>query len=414
MREEGRAVISLPDRLAHVWEAKLDASPASAPSILEYFSHDVRQGSTGSYASDIDSRSCCSFSSHSPDRDDRQSRGNHAINLSFKCFDATAQSDTSLMPEYESYQGLEHSGRLLSQMPIGNHLLPQVTMRPAAKLSEIQEGSTARKIANLQQQVFFRGGETPNDLLLYPEPSEETGDIFDCSAASPAICLRQRTVAPEMSCDAEECTKEEGEEHTLGDWEDTIGFDSSLSSSLSEESVTKKQPSPPWLEQELLQPSLHQDPTGLMFAFDRMLDCFDRPQDLNASPQTLDTSYSHYVDDEIPDFDYDDIDCFLPCWHDDLEEFADLDKSTMETEDLQFNESGTAEGEDLQELQSKDSLVLESDDSDSFLEMLLKRLELEPEKVRDDVTVSTTRGDKYDWGDETVATEGDSTLISTL
>jgi hypothetical protein len=212
MREEKRAVSSLPDRLAHVFmlNGKMD-STTSAPSVLEANPKDTREDSveyqlsddgTGSrfpdYVSSCRSTndsSAVSIASRvstltSEPLHERQ-KDSKAIDLSLKYLNGLskdhAKSDTSLMPgiRYKDFNDFTYSGLLMSKISkkmdrSGSKLMPAFTMRPGAKIDQMLRESKAREITNLQY----------TETLL-----QKSAPVQDKSRSSPSRIMPRKTLS---------------------------------------------------------------------------------------------------------------------------------------------------------------------------------------------------------------------------
>jgi hypothetical protein len=434
MREDNRAVISLPDRLAHVFIAddKL-GSPSSAPSILEATHNsvnDAREDSIVHPTSDDRTESsrhpeCVSTcrSVNGPEcppyspvstltseslREKSPSRESQAIDLSLKFLSGVskdAKSETSLMPgvRYTNFNDFAHSGLLDSNLSKNiktyndSKLIPKLTVRTEAKIGEKLNKSKARKIATLErhgdssppvttsrEEVSLMGSK------MFAAPSETFssdghGLTFDDSELKPpsSFHLSPRTPVQGLWFQGDGCiASEQGEEYTLDDFEDNVAS--------GDETVKKRPAAHRHWSGYMMQPDL-QEPTGLLLAFDLLLDCFDKREEkvLDLSPaHTLDTwNYSLYDEAELEN---DGIDWLLPCWNDGgfgSGYFPDFDESTLGDVSL------------LQGLQSKGSIFGSGEtESLSHVERLFVGLEFEPAPSKD-----TT-------GDRTRTTDGDSTL----
>ena len=460
MSDEDQAVISLPDRLAHILDFNLDeCSMASAPMILQRHSVIVatkQRGSTKSH--DIDTESTSATSCNEYDDQDKQCDddfGYSGCQTGYFC--GSMLGSTTPDSRYKRVQ-LASPHRVLCQNR-------KEIARLVLSKSSPWEDSDPKQTPNEQKQncEIFRD-DSINGLLLYENPSMQTinsngvDTSLEGSAVSSIICLRKRTIAPNLSadhtdealinknrgdkkemvhdsliscegtrsagasklpahpsvgdtteslCTVEGETEEEGEEHTLGDFEDNIELHDLLSTlqiSLPspESSAEKSAPIPCSDNNNLLfQPSLQDETPGLAFPFDRVFQCFHQSQDqINISPQTFDDSLPlSDIDDEISHYvgsggsREGGIACLMPsCCHDDFdafEDFANLDESTIGREDLRewhLNES-----------------LLESHSYTS--DSLTKHLELDG---KDPIK------DKCDLRNETMATEGDSTLNDSM
>jgi hypothetical protein len=433
MREEERAAISLPDRLAHVFlvDNKMD-SPTSAPSMLESNQSgsmkDAREDSTAHQKSEdgTDSRypecisgcrsktdsACAATSAVSTLTSDplqEEKKNNQAIDLSLKFLNGLSkdtQSDASLMPGIlcTEFNDFTHTGLLVSNISKkikhnDSKLLPEVTMRPGAKIDEMLRESQARTFANRQLCNKTPSISTKPKEQLTPSPSTPPlqskafaekirnydscgqGLTFDNPGTEPSSSFQLNMRTPQgLSFDPDESLpSEEGEEHTLGDYEITVA-------SSSEETLKQRPNSNHWSD-SLLQPEL--DPCGILLAFDHMIDCLDHQDDdaLNLSPQTLDTWTPDSLYDEAV-LENDGIDRFLPCWK---EEFNSLDF-------ISFDESTLDEVSQLETFDSKGSFIGSEEESLSILEKFFDGLELEPSPA------------KYVPLDETMTTDEDSTL----
>jgi hypothetical protein len=339
-------------------------------------------------------------------------KNNQAIDLSLKFLNGLSskdtESDASLMPgiRYRDFNDFTHTGLLVSNISKkikhnDSKLLPELTMRPGAKINEMLRESQARKVANRHRHRCdkTRPISTKSKEQLTPSPSNPQlqsksfaekmrtydsggqGLTFDNPETEPSSSFQLKMRTPRgLSFDPDKSLpSEEGEEHTLNDYEGKVA-------SSSEETMKKRSNTNHWSD-KLLQPEL--DPCGILLAFDHMVDYLDHrdDDDLNLSPQTLDTWTPDSLYDEAV-LENDGIDRFLPCWH---EEFNSLDF-------LSFDESTLDEVSQLGTIDSKGSLIGSEEESLSILEKFFDGLELEPSPAKD-VPL-----------DGTMTTDGDSTL----
>ena len=380
MREEDRAVLTLPDRLAHIlsMDNKMDASPLSTSSIIDLeqprhfrdsredsfvykdstdgwsdFTSRCRSSSTSTLSKASSAATPRSYQSTA----DRVTKHSEAIGLSLKFLNGIPKdtnSDASLMPgvQFKEFNDFSHSGILISNIcrkkDKGSDerlLLPDFTMRPGAKINTMLRESQARKIANLQRCEISPSWSSGQQSLAPSNPQLAESNAFAAKMRgyflddaesietvsldrnrpmrSNSFQLKMRT-SQELSFDRNDSFhSEEGEEYTLHD------FQCTLEESSSEETVKTKHN---WLYRpdQVMQPEL--DPCGILLAFDNMLDCFEPPDDnLNLSPQTLATWTPDDLFEEAV-LEKDAIDHLLPCWQEqfDSTDFHSFDESTLD------------------------------------------------------------------------------------
>lgn len=460
MREEERTSIRLPGRMAHIVpvEDKVE-SEMSAPSALE-LNHsesikDAREDSTedqkgedGSDSRFLDGVSGCRLASNSACSDTStltsevlqgQEKSIQAIDLSLKFLSGIrkdSKSEASLMPgiRYTEFTDFEHTGLLVSNISkkIRNNdskLLPEVTMRPGAKIEQMLRESRARKLANFYQEkhvspVLTKGEDQHSHIPTTPRSQDETfqekfgnGDTsahgrhkVDSLEMEPLPSLFHLTMrTPQgFSFNADDSIpSEEGEEHTLDDYEGTFDCDEDEITLSSEEMVKIRSNA----NHFFLQPEL--DPCGILLAFDNIMgfkDHQDSDEDLDLSPQTTYTWTVDSLNDEAYDdaaLENDSIDQFLPCWREEFNspDFLSFDESTRlgdasrRVAFLSFDESTlVGDASQFDRIHSKASLAGSEEDDHSFIRKFLEGLELE------------STSSKSIPLDQTLTTEGDSTI----
>jgi hypothetical protein len=274
--------------------------------------------------------------SMSHNKNDEDEHNTKAIDLSLRFLNgipplsSTAQNNsTSLMPglSYQKFDDFSHSTPFLRSRHTNDDMISSyLPMRPRAMPNQYRRRPTMPNKSRSLSNVFLQSGKSsatiiqnsddpPVSLLSACSLHGKMITVDPDSSSVHKILPNQIEVAPSSSFLSDENSEldereeqeeeednnsddvyvsfdEQGEEHTLCDFEGTVA---GTIQSLSDESSfsTAASDDGDWPYGIVLQESDLQDPTGLLNAVDRVFDCFD-PQakseqfKLEYSPQTYD------------------------------------------------------------------------------------------------------------------------------